>query len=255
MREENKRAEDLNNIDYDKEKLTELLLRPIVCSRKCKSIKIENGIISTGQEFYTKPDEDMSDIAIVFYEIIYSKVLNGAKLLTKNEKTKITDISNCCFAGDTMNSFNTIANFIKREHKELSKEDRDLLEKYQKKYHCLANFWILPACLGRRSKKGNNLDSMDIFLNGLEKDYDGIVKKHKSYYAVWSDFSNFRKDHFLGGYEKINTSTIRTLYAEKDVKNLINTAITRIERRAKDISESDIGKELWNYFCEHNLVS
>lgn len=245
---EGKPLEELNNTDYDEKKLEKLLLMPIVCRKRNKSIEIKDEVIYTGQVFYTSPDEDMSDIAIDFYEILYSKALNGTKILTKQ------DITNCCFAGDTMNSFNTIANLLKRKNKELSTDEENLLRAYEKRYHCLANFWILPSCIGRRGRKGNNLDSMDIFLNSLEQDYDGVMKKHQSFYTAWGNISSFRTDHFLDRYVEKDTDSVRKLYAYKDAKKIIDEAIKRIEIRAEDISKSDIGKELWRYFCKHNLV-
>lgn len=239
---------DCYNKMYDKKRLEELLLMPIMCKARYKSIEIKNGIILTGQQFYSSPDEDMSDIAIAFYEIMYSKVLNGAKILIENKKRMITDITNCCFAGDTMNSFNTIANLLKDKKNELSNDDKKLLEDYQEKYHCLANFWILPTCLGRRGKKGNNFDSMDIFLNTLEEDYGGVFKKHQSYYRAWNNISSFRKAHFLEEYKQMKTAEIRELYLKKDAKTLIDISIKIMENRAKAISESNIGEKLWEYF-------
>lgn len=251
---EGKKLKERLNDKEKAEKIEKLLLMPIKCRKKYKTIEIEGEVIYTGQEFYASPDEDMSDIAIAFYEIMYSKVLNSTKILTKSGITEITDITNCCFAGDTMNSYNTVANLVKRKNKKLTLEDKELLGKYQKKYHCLANFWILPSCLGRRGKKGNNLDSMDIFLNCIDKDYEGVMKKHESYYEAWNNISDFRKDHFLNGYINKDTDIVRKSYADKDGETLINEAIARMEQRAKDISKSDIGIELWKYFYEHNLV-
>lgn len=244
MKEGNKLEEKLT--DEQKAEVQKILLLPIVCSKRYKSIEIQDNVIYSGQEFYTSPDEDMSDIAIVFYEILYANALNGKKILSGK------DLANCCFAGDTMNSFNTILNMLKK--KELSDEEEALLEKYQKHYHCLANFWILPSCIGRRSRKGNNLDSMDIFLNGIDEDYDGVMKKHLSYYKAWSNVSDFRKEHYLSGYKNKKTESIRKSYADKDGKSIINEAIERIKQRAKDISDSDKGKELWEYFQSHKWI-
>ncbi len=244
MKEGNKLEEKLT--DEQKAQVQKILLLPIVCSKRYKSIEIQDNVIYSGQEFYMSPDEDMSDIAIVFYEILYANALDGKKILDRK------DLTNCCFAGDTMNSFNTISNTFKK--KELSGEEEALLEEYQNQYHCLANFWILPSCIGRRSRKGNNLDSMDIFLNGIDEDYDGVMKKHLSYYKAWSNALDFRKDHFLTGYINKKTESVRKSYAEKDGVTIINEAIKRIEQRAKDISGSDKGKELWEHFHRCNWI-
>ncbi|MDD3416579.1 MAG: hypothetical protein PHY47_21735 [Lachnospiraceae bacterium] len=226
--------------DKQKAEVQKILLLPIVCSKRYKSIEIQGDEIHSGQKFYTSPDEDMSDIAIAFYEILYANALNGKKILSGE------DLADCCFAGDTMNSFNTISNMLKK--KEISNEEEVLLEEYEKQYHCLANFWILPSCIGRRSRKGNNLDSMDIFLNSIDDDYDGVMKKHLSYYKAWSKVADFRRDHCLNGYVKRTTESVRKSYADKDGETIINEATDRIKQRAIDISESDKGKELWKYF-------
>lgn len=212
--------------------------------KKYDSLEIAENKIYSGQTYYSLPDADMSDIAVGFYRILYKKALDGVSILDGN------DLANCCFAGDTMNSFNTISNML-RKKESLSNEEEKLLIKYEKQYHCLANFWILPSCIGRRSRKGNNLDSIDIFLNVLKEDYDSIMKKHLSYYRVWNNVFDFRKDHFLAGYNPIDTKRVRDLYAQRNGTKIINDAITRIEQRAKDISESKEAEELWNYFYEN----
>ena len=60
-----------------------------------------------------------------------------------------------------------------RSQKERSlKEEwpKELID-YQSKYHCLANFWVIPMCHGRTSAKLNRYDSLDSYLN---KVYSGL---------------------------------------------------------------------------------
>lgn len=243
-------AQNNNKNEDNKRKQVESILRtPIESKKKYKKIELSNGIIYSSQEFNGSEDEDMSDFAIGFYKILYSKTLKGEGILCGK------DLADCCFAGDTMNSYNTIAKLVKRRRNPLTREDINLLNEYYNQYHCLANFWILPSCLGRRGRKGNNLDSMDIFLNGLNSNYEGLIKKHKSYYESWKSYSSFQKAHFIKGYEYIEDSTVRDLYKDKNGEKLIGTATDRIERRAKDLSESTLCNSLWNYFDSLNLFS
>ena len=102
----------------------------------------------------------MSDFTVGFYEIVYKDLLKCMTLL--NGKG---ELYNAQFAGDTMNSFNTIANFTINAGKSMAKrtpleEWPEYLKDYRIRYHCLANFWILPMDIGRTSRKLNKYDSM-----------------------------------------------------------------------------------------------
>lgn len=155
------------------EKVEKILLTPIICDKKRNKVVIEDGIIYTGQAYYSKADEDMSNFAVGFYNILYSECLPKDGLLSPKGK-----LNNCCYAGDTMNSFNSIAKLVDdkttkgRGSIDILPDDLKFLKEYYGRYHCLANFWILPACIGRHSAKMNRYDSMDIFLNILKDDYE-----------------------------------------------------------------------------------
>ena len=127
----------------------EVLLMPINCekhggfksNRKVNISKQRNCIISTetywpqytdkitGKQFRYpfKPDFDMLDFACGFYKIIYKGLLNGNEIV--DEDGNFVDKE---FAGDTMTSVSKLPGL------------RD-------KYHCPANFWILPMVIGRTS--------------------------------------------------------------------------------------------------------
>ena len=87
------------------DQIHEILFMPIYCDKKHDKISCEDNKIKTGQKYSSTADEDMSDFAIGFYEIVYKDILNSKPLLEHNGS-----LCNNEYAGDTMNSFNTIAN-------------------------------------------------------------------------------------------------------------------------------------------------
>lgn len=234
-----------------KEYVRKILQTQIVCEKREEGISYDSNdkVIRTGQKYCNNLDEDMSEFAIGFYEIVYSdiveKILHGHIL--KSDGTLV----NCCFAGDTMNSFNSIANLFSeagktiKERKQTNKENwPDRLKTYEKQYHCLANFWILPFCIGRTGKKLNYYDSMDIFLEKLNSDYK-ILEKHSSYFNAISTFPDFKKIHCITEYE-LNSNTL-SMYKEKVAEELIGRVQNTINKRAEEISERHYEK-LWKYF-------
>jgi hypothetical protein len=113
---------------------------------------IEDDKVLSGQKYYSSADADMSDFAIGFYEIIYKEILKGKPILGQKGSLRNSE-----FAGDTMNSFNTIANCTpgagKSSRLRTEKEEwPEYLRVYHSQYHCLANFWILPMDIGRTTK-------------------------------------------------------------------------------------------------------
>ncbi len=68
-----------------------------------------------------------------------------------------------------MNSFNSLANIILDNNDKNSRSSKDIwpdyLEKYEKDYHCLANFWVIPMRHGRKSAKLGRYDSLIIIYN------------------------------------------------------------------------------------------
>lgn len=223
------------------------LLCPIACDLSIVSSPYKKGdVVYTGQTYRTSSgqsaDPDMSDFAVGFYKIIYKEFL--AELLDESGF-----LLNYCFAGDTMNSFNSIANVTPGAGK--SKKFRALesswpkeLQDYKRQYHCLANFWVLPMCIGRTSMKLNHFDSMDIFLDLLNADYEHVLKAYKDYLGKINGFDSFVAMHFLGAY--IPTKQIK--YCEENAYHLIEQATDRIKQRAKDLAKSKYSDELWEYF-------
>ena len=107
-------------------------------------------VVYLGQKYAsTYVDEDMSDYAVGFYEILYKNLLGNQPML--NDKGNII---NWKFAGDTMNRFETTANKTPGAGKMKAKrtpesEWSDFLRIYKRSYHSFANFWILPVETGR----------------------------------------------------------------------------------------------------------
>jgi hypothetical protein len=241
------------SVKEKQEQVKKILLTPIICDKKCNKTVLKEGIIYTGQTYYSTADEDMSDFAVGFYNILYSNCFAEDSLLSPKGK-----LNNCCFAGDTMNSFNSIAKLVDGKTAKQRgliynlPDDLNFLKIYYGKYHCLANFWILPMCIGRRSPKMNRYDSMHIFLNMLNDDYE-ILKSYKAYYEYFSSYKNFCEKNFVKCYSLSSTAAVKKKYLEKAAEELISTAIQEIENRAEDISKSEYSKDLWNYFFENDL--
>lgn len=70
--------------------------------------------------------------------------------------------------GDTMHSFNSLANVILGDRcKDEEMWPEELID-YRSKYHCLANFWIIPMCHGRKKAKLSGYDSLDYYLEKVK---------------------------------------------------------------------------------------
>jgi hypothetical protein len=107
-------------------------------SRAYKTIRTAFTEYPSTSETPKHPDEDMSDLAIAYYQAIYPGVFSYTDHII----------------GDTMNSFNTTANRIpeagasKTKRTPESQWPHELIA-FHNAYHCLANFWILPSAIGR----------------------------------------------------------------------------------------------------------
>jgi hypothetical protein len=254
----------MERIIMEKEdQIHEILLMPIYCDNKHDKISRENNKIKTGQKYRSMPDEDVSDFAVGFYEIIYKDILNFKPLLEHNGSLRNNE-----YAGDTMNSFNTIANIIpeagkSREQRKAKEEWPEYLRNYHSKYHCLANFWLLPMEIGRMTKgtlnKARNPigDYMDRFLEMVysEVKFDESEIKYSEYFSCFKNWNDFTDKHFLkNSYldQKLKVDLYSNSNEERS-EQFIEKALDKIEQRAKCIAQSSYAEELWNYFNELKL--
>lgn len=131
----------MQELSENQKKVQELLLMPIVICKGCEKPYFgDEGIIYTGITYVTDGgakscDEDMSDIAVGFYEVIY-----GRSVL--NENGKLIDKA---FAGDTMNLYNRVAQNVLRIRTSINqfdveqrvsekKRELEVLAKYKRCY-------------------------------------------------------------------------------------------------------------------------
>ncbi|MEA4922925.1 MAG: hypothetical protein VB031_06105 [Eubacteriaceae bacterium] len=231
----------------------DILLTPICCDKKYNKISKKRGTVLSGQKYYSNADEDMSDFAVGFYEIIYKNILKENVLDTEGHLYFEE------FAGDTMNSFQSIANITPdagntKNNRTDYKEWPSYLQYYHDNYHCLANFWLIPMKLGRRSMKLNKFDSLDLFLDALEEDYDGEISCYEEYRNSISTFESFCEIHFVGpGRER---SVILNSYKsdKKEGQKIVGYAMDDIKNRAYRMATSNHSNGLWEYFNYNNLL-
>lgn len=267
----------LNYKKKKQEQVKEILLMPISCNKSIigTPVKREN-LIYSGQKYCNNLDEDMSDFAVGFYEIIYRNILKNDENNHRSILNKDNYLLNRNFAGDTMNSFNTIS----RSCTENSFDWPNYLWKYFKEYHCLANFWIVPMHIGRtsprtpkefriisKSKIGIN-DYMDKFLNNYKENESIYKELCKDYVSEFKDFNDFATQHFLlESYyilerEEIIEYSDSSKYTHEEI---INSMKRNIETRANAISKSELELEfgyskkvvwsaLWDYFHDLKLI-
>lgn len=246
----------------------EILLTPIVCEGYSKGkvsiVNCDNYIKSTQTYYPYKKwniplDEDMSDFAMGFYEIIYKNLLS--EKLMVNEHDVLCDRK---FAGDTMNSFNYIANLFpqascSRGSRTPKSQWPTILQKWKEQYHCLANFWIIPIEIGR---KNDNDYSKGSYKNGLNDYMDRFLKcilkgdnLNNIFSGIYNSFDDFSEKHFLYGSYVYGDSTIYEYsYKTEAPEIMINKIIDRIKIRATTIAISGFADELWDYFHKWDLL-
>lgn len=242
------------------DQIREILLMPINCDKKHDRILRVDNKIYTGQKYYSNPDEDMSDFAIGFYDIVYKDILNSNPILKDN-----CYLFNKEFAGDTMNSFNTTANITLGAGKTCRKRTAEekwpeYLRNYHSKYHCLANFWLLPMEIGRTIKGALNKstnpvkDYMDRFLEMVHSEirFDGCGREYFRCFKSWDEFSSkhFLINSYLDQELKVN---LYSTYNKNRSEDFIEKALEKIKQRAKCIAESKYAEELWHYFNDWQL--
>lgn len=245
--------------ELKKKQVYDILLMPIQCSKHCGfndkrkvEIKKQENIIETTQTYWQEykdrntgktfrydfiPDCDMSDFACGFYEIIYKDFLDGKKVVDNNGCLVDKE-----YAGDTMTSVSQ-------------------LPRLKNRYHCLANFWILPMELGRKSKHElsktsgyyNIKDFMDRFLLLLKYKSEDYKKSFPNYFAKVDRFERISDIHLLcESYldKQCNILQYSDVINEQTEEYLWDC----IKKRAETISNSRFGLELWKYFEKHNIL-
>jgi hypothetical protein len=219
---------------------------PIECEKEYNGItNNDDGIILSGQKYYSGADPDMSDIAVKFYEIIYKDLLDQFRI-----KSILNDEGylRCPeFAGDTMNSFNTVANKtpgagLSRRQRTPKSEWPEYLRDYNEKNHCLANFWLLPLEIGRslngelnKAVKPIN-DYVDNFLNLIKTEIK-FDKSESCFFRSFDSFDEFIDIHFVKSYIK-NGSINFYSGSDSNSEKIIESMLQRIDQRAEDIANS-----------------
>lgn len=241
----------------------EILLCPIIASKHFDGIRLftdseGNKIILSGQKYGSIADEDMSDFAIGFYETVYQGLIPD-KLLKEDG-----GLSNMQFAGDTMNA------------KVYCGKDVDANSSWKSKYHCLANFWLLPVNVGRssaktptderkysKSKNGIN-DFLDKFLKHYSDNYIEYAHTYGDYVNCMAQdrdedknskptgIGAFYKNHCLLGsfVENENDGYKITNFSCDNKKldiNICEDVWNLIKRRAGKLAE-ECGEQLYEYF-------
>lgn len=238
----------------------EILLTHIECENKNAKICILDNKIMTGQAYHREIDEDMSDFSIGFYEILYSDILKKNKIL--NEEGHIIKAN---FAGDTMYSFNTIANMTPgagKSKNQRTKEEKwpKYLRDYHNIYHCLANFWLIPMHYGRCvmynsnrefATKENDFDSPELFVEFIKNEWDN--EKKNNMYDYFNEFSNVDEFCDVHYFKARSFNEVKEMYKKGNSEEIINYNISSIRKRAKDISQSEKCDKLYDYFLLNNM--
>jgi hypothetical protein len=248
--------------EQKRQQVYEVLITPIECTEysngKESIVKIGN-IIKTTQTYYPYKkwdiplDEDMSDFAVGFYEILYKSLLCGNRMLNDDD-----DLVNRNFAGDTMNSFNYIANLFPEAGRSSSSRTPkcqwpQILQEWKQKYHCLANFWIIPLEIGRKNDSEFSKGSYENGLNDFVDRFVDLMCVPDNFNTVFSGaykgVKEFAEKHFLiGSYMSEVSSIVRFSDKTENPEMMIEQILDCIKFRATAIANSDCALELWNYF-------
>ena len=274
-----------NTLSLKRKQVYDILMTPIIVENKHtifeeyeEIIKKEDGKIISSQKYWCEYlnkntlqpfrlkislDQDVSDIACKFYEVIYQEILGLNNHLVKDNG----DFQDAEFMGDTMNSFHTIANKVPEAGK--SRKQRtsyenwpSYLQNYYDQYHCLANFWLLPGLLGRslehelsKTDRGfQRQDYMDRFLKNVQGNFDEYVKSFKSYFKDISSFEQFINIHQITGSYVYLNNEVYSYSKNKDPEIIVNMMVDRIKLRANTIVQSNYLDKLWDLFCNLGLI-
>lgn len=105
---------------------------------------------------------------------------------------------------------------IKQKRTKLKRRVSKELIDYQSKYHCLANFWVIPMCHGRTSAKLNPYDSLDAYLNKI---CTGAIKNEDEYYQNFT-YESFLEIHGMS-WHKISEKPLE-IYIKKDKRDCMH---------------------------------
>ena len=228
------------------DRVKNILLTPIVASKDVSVITLakrndtHGDFILSGQDYCNNVDSDMSSIAIEFYKVIYN---------IDNMLNKDGSLFNVQYAGDTMNSFRQITNRLScKQHKK---------KEWFEKYHCLANFWILPMEVGRKHVNGISKSQvskayMDGFLKVLNYKFTEYKDRYPKYFESINDIIDFYKMH---GIETIyiNNNEPVQITGFNNANDGIDKMIKLIELRA-DYLSTNYTQELYNLFFKYKLL-
>ncbi|WEV43187.1 hypothetical protein OZX56_06485 [Lactobacillus sp. ESL0684] len=250
-----------------------VLLMPIeAITGKNQLFKHQNKIYSS-QSYYSGPDQDMTDFAVEYYEIIYQNIIPNQHILRKPSDYLNAKFENNSFAGDTINSFNWIANLTPEAGKNSTQRTAynnwpKYLQNYFQEYHCLANFWLLPSKIGRGGKvkskielmcpksKNSCHDYMDSYLEYIFENWAELSMKstENEYFSQFTDWVDFVRQHFLYKIYTDENYHVVMYSKSKDPKFMVEHIMKMIALRADAIANSKFNEELYNYFVECGLI-
>jgi len=264
--------------------LEQLLLTPIRVQRwgdrkfrptgKSPRISMDNGTwISTqnddsGSHMF---DADMCDLAVEFYKVF--QFPNGEPVYSLDLR----------FLGDTMNSLNTTrwtyyrSTAVDKSYQEFRHNPKiwpPELQELQSRYHCLANFWVLPMRIARGGCHLGGACGINRGCNNNEKDYvdKHLVKvvnfflddkdsfdcqscgNHSDFYARFGageeGLSNFKSILCLEPYFESDGTPVKLKNLEP--LEFCRKALELMERRAESLTGT-YGERLLNLFESFQL--
>lgn len=226
------------NQETMKEQIRRFLLLPIECEKRRTTCHVVSGVLHTGQTYYSGLDEDMSNVAVGFYNVLYRHILPQGQVLFGKH------LANPLFAGDTMYTFNTIANMVPEAGSTQTRRTApdqwpDYLQNFYWQYRCLANFWLIPSDFGRRSKKYNAYDSVSIFIRDVVHPwYQAAAGAYQDYVATMPTQADFYATHCISQQAQPLAEEVQRLYRTRDAKALVAQAEAAIVQRAEAIVAS-----------------
>ena len=98
-----------NKVTEKENTVYQILLTPIKCDKSVPKIYMKDNVIYSPQLYKRNPDEDMSDLSVGFYKIVYKDILGGNNVEILNEDGTYKNEN---YMRDTIHSFNSLANVI-----------------------------------------------------------------------------------------------------------------------------------------------